>query len=337
MKLIVPTSLYLFLSVVVWGIPDAWNTNTTYNKDDVVLYTPSGTSEAKNYIALQTGAGNQPDTSTAFWSLLDSVASSFSPPPGDPTTFSTPDTSSIPNETPPESNPSSPVASGHLNASNEAFVMQQYRDFFGRDADEGGLTFWTGEIDAGRKERADLAMDFVYSTEYQNNVAPVVRLYFAYFNRLPDTGGLTFWIESYNNPDNWTLFQISDYFAASDEFIATYGSLDNGPYVTLTYKNVFERDPDSGGYNFWKNELDTGNRTRGMAMVEHAESQEYKDKMSSEVQIVAYYFSLLRRAPDQGGFDYWLDRLNKGDSAKGLIADFLYSEEYQGRDFTLTH
>jgi len=229
------------------------------------------------------------------------------------------------------------VPSGLTTATNKAFVMQQYRDFFGRDADESGLSWWTEEIDAGRKERADLAMDFVYSTEFQNNVAPVVRLYFAYFNRLPDTGGLTFWIDSFINPDNWTLFQISDFFAASDEFIATYGSLDNGPYVTLTYNNVFEREPDSGGYNFWKNELDTGNRTRGMAMVEHAESQEYKDKMSSEVHIVAYYFSLLRRAPDQGGFDYWVARLKDGDSAKGLIADFLYSEEYQGRDFTLTH
>lgn len=122
MKLIVPTSLYLFLSVVVWGIPDAWNTNTTYNKDDVVLYTPSGTSEAKNYIALQTGAGNQPDTSAAFWSLLDSVASSFSAPPGDPTTFSTPDTNTIPNSGPPDSNTTEEDEVRIVNISTRGYV-----------------------------------------------------------------------------------------------------------------------------------------------------------------------------------------------------------------------
>ena len=46
---------------------------------------------------------------------------------------------------------------------------------------------------------------------------------------------------------------------------------------------------------------------------------------------------MLRRAPDQGGFDYWVQRLDDGDSAIDLVNGFLYSDEYQGRDFTLTH
>lgn len=322
-------SLFVVLALPSLFAFQAHNQNLAYTHPAIVV------SSSVSYLSVQDVPAGTTITSTAYWTPLLGTAPSTDP--GTPPTTE-PDTSDsdLGNLTPPEGNDTI-VPSGLLSASNEAFVMQQYRDFFGRDADEGGLNWWTGELDAGRKVRADLAMDFVYSAEYQSNVAPVVRLYFAYFNRLPDTGGLTFWIENYVNPDNWTLFQISDFFAGSEEFIATYGSLDNGPYVTLTYNNVFDREPDSGGYNFWKNELDTGNRTRGMAMVEHAESQEYKDKMSAEVQIVAYYFSLLRRAPDQGGFDYWVGRLKEGDSAKGLIADFLWSDEYQSRDFTLTH
>ena len=88
--------LVLLLPSLLFGIPETWNSSTTYQKNDVVLYTPSGASVAQNYIALQTGAGQQPDTSTAFWSSLDSVASEFSPPPGDPSTFNTPDTNTIP-------------------------------------------------------------------------------------------------------------------------------------------------------------------------------------------------------------------------------------------------
>lgn len=326
------TTLLLVNTILIAQAPTDWVVGTQYNSGVLVEYNNNF------YKAIQDipgSVGGTPDTLTDYW--VDIFSTKPDTEPGDPPNTEGPGSDSdLGNLTPPEDN-SSIAPSGLLSATNQQFVMQQYRDFFGRDADEGGLNWWTGEIDAGRKERADLAMDFVYSDEYQNNVAPVVRLYFAYFNRLPDTGGLAFWIESYINPDNWTLFQISDFFASSDEFIATYGNLGNGPYVTLTYNNVFEREPDSGGYNFWLNELDTANRTRGMAMVEHAESQEYKDKMSAEVQIVAYYFSLLRRAPDQGGFDYWVGRLKDGASAKGLIADFLWSEEYQGRDFALTY
>ncbi|MFZ9047143.1 MAG: DUF4214 domain-containing protein, partial [Cyclobacteriaceae bacterium] len=137
-------------------------------------------------------------------------------------------------------NPSEESPSGRTDASNEAFVKQQYFDFLGRVADAGGLAYWVGEIDAGRKVRGNLSMDFVYSSEYQNNVAPVVRLYFAYFNRLPDTGGLSYWISEYTS-GNRTLTGISDAFASSGEFSATYGSLSNGDFVDLIYNNLFGR------------------------------------------------------------------------------------------------
>ena len=72
-------------------------------------------------------------------------------------------------------------------------------------------------------------------------------------------------------------------------------------------------------------------------MVGYSESDEYKQLMNNRVSIVSYYFGMLRRAPDQGGFDYWVQRLDDGDSAIDLVNGFLYSDEYQGRDFTLTH
>ena len=233
-------------------------------------------------------------------------------------------------------NPSEDTPSGRTDASNEAFVKQQYFDFLGRVADAGGLAYWVGEIDAGRKVRGNLSMDFVYSSEYQNNVAPVVRLYFAYFNRLPDTGGLSYWISEYTS-GNRTLGGISDEFASSGEFSATYGSLSNGDFVDLIYNNLFSRTPDSGGKDYWTSELDSGSQSRGTAMVGFSESDEYKNLLNNKVSIVSYYYGMLRRSPDQGGFDYWVGRLDSGDSALDLINGFLFSDEYQGRDFTTTH
>ena len=84
-------------------------------------------------------------------------------------------------------------------------------------------------------------------------------------------------------------------------------------------------------------QLDSSAITRGAAMVGYSESDEYKQLMNNRVSIVSYYFGMLRRAPDQGGFDYWVQRLDDGDSAIDLVNGFLYSDEYQGRDFTLTH
>ena len=40
---------------------------------------------------------------------------------------------------------------------------------------------------------------------------------------------------------------------------------------------------------------------------------------------------MLRRAPDQGGFDYWVAKLNNGEQPNELINGFISSPEYQGR------
>lgn len=40
---------------------------------------------------------------------------------------------------------------------------------------------------------------------------------------------------------------------------------------------------------------------------------------------------MLRRAPDQGGFDYWVAKLNNGEQPNDLINGFISSSEYQGR------
>jgi hypothetical protein len=304
----------------------AHDQNLAYTHPSIVV------SNGVSYISVQDVPSGTTISSTAYWTTLVNTAPSDDP--GDPPT-SDPDDSNFSNLTPPEDN-SSIAPSGLLSATNQQFVMQQYRDFFGRDADEGGLNWWTGELDAGRKVRGDLSLDFVYSNEFQNNVAPVVRLYFAYFNRLPDTGGLTFWISSYTD-GSYTLNQISDAFAGSNEFATTYGSLDNAGFVNLIYANLFNRSPDQGGYDYWLGQLDSSAITRGAAMVGYSESDEYKQLMNNRVSIVSYYYGMLRRAPDQGGFDYWVQRLDDGDSAIDLVNGFLYSDEYQGRDFTLTH
>jgi len=210
------------------------------------------------------------------------------------------------------------------------FVRQQYRDFLNREADAEGLQYWRNVIDGGAKTKAEVIEEFFWSQEFGVRVAPLVRLYFAYFLRIPDYQGLQFWIGA-SSTGGWSLAAISDYFAASPEFQQRYGSLTNEQFVTLIYQNILDRDPEPGGFAFWVEELNAQKRSRGQVMLEFSESAEYKEKSNNKVYVTMMYVGMLRRSPDQEGFDFWVQYLDSGNSGLALINGFLYSQEYANR------
>jgi hypothetical protein len=214
-------------------------------------------------------------------------------------------------------------------ANARLFSMQQYRDFLNREGDAGGITFWTDRVNGAVSSRGQVVESFFTSEEFQNTVAPVTRLYFAYFLRIPDYTGLQFWINYYKAGNS--LNAISNFFAASPEFTATYGALTNAQYVNLIYQNVLGRAPDSGGLAFWLNELDTAARTRGQVMLAFSESPEYRGTSNNMVYVTMMYVGMLRRAPEQGGFDFWVNYLATGNSGLNLINGFLGAPEYRAR------
>ena len=80
------------------------------------------------------------------------------------------------------------------------------------------------------------------------------RIYKAAFNRTPDEGGLGYWIGQMDLGK--TLMEVSAGFIDSDEFRASYGTNPtNGEFLTKVYNNVLGRDPDSGGYDWWVDQL----------------------------------------------------------------------------------
>lgn len=209
------------------------------------------------------------------------------------------------------------------------FSAQQYRDFLSREGDIDGLNFWTTEVATGARSRAAVIENFFNSGEYQGTISPVARLYFAYFLRIPDYGGLNYWIGRLRGGES--LEAISDQFAASPEFWQTYGALDNMQFVTRVYLNVLGRQPDAGGLAFWTNELASGARTRGQVMLGFSESAEYRTVIANEVAVTMIYMGMLRRAPEGGGFSYWVDYLDRGNRGQDLINGFIASAEYRSR------
>jgi len=209
------------------------------------------------------------------------------------------------------------------------FGMQQYRDFLAREGEAPGINFWAGQINAGALSRGQVIESFFSSPEFQETIAPVARLYFAYFLRIPDYDGLNYWIRYYRA--GMSLSAISDLFAQSVEFRSMYGSLDNAAFVSLLYQNVLGRAPDAFGLTFWKGELDAGTLTRGQVMLGFSESREYKAFVANEVYVTMTYVGMLRRAPDADGFRFWVGYRDSGNSGLALIDGFLSSAEYRGR------
>ena len=209
------------------------------------------------------------------------------------------------------------------------FVKQQYLDFLNREADAGGLAYWVNQINTGAMTRAQVIESFFWSEEFGVRIAPIVRLYFAYFLRIPDYEGLMYWVDAHNN--GTSLGAISDSFAGSEEFQQRYGTLSNEVFVELIYQNILGRAPDPGGYAFWVGELNSGRRTRGQVMIGFSESSEYKGLTSHEVYVTMMYMGMLRRGPEEDGFNFWVDYLDIGNSGLALIDGFLYSQEYANR------
>ncbi len=103
----------------------------------------------------------------------------------------------------------------------------------------------------------------------------VVRLYGAYFRRNPDQAGFSFWMNQLA-AGTWTNARAASFFGSSAEFANLYGSgLTDTAFLTLTYRNVFDRLPDSSGQTYWLDRLSKG-LSRGEMVLFFSDSPEYR-------------------------------------------------------------
>ena len=212
----------------------------------------------------------------------------------------------------------------------QLFVRQQYRDVFRREGDAGGVSYWSGNIAAGTTTREQLIYGFVRSPEFRNSIAPIARLYLAYFGRAPDYNGLLHWMGQFHA--GAPLDAISDAFALSPEFVQAYGQKTNAEFVQLVYRNILGRQPDSSGYAHWLGALDSRRVTRGGLMTVFSESPEFMAKSNPSVVVSMLYTAMMQRTPDASGFAFWVNRWASGASDEAaLIASFYASVEYRDR------
>jgi Ca2+-binding RTX toxin-like protein len=88
----------------------------------------------------------------------------------------------------------------------------------------------------------------------------VQKAYIAYFGRPADPAGLNFWVSA--GTANTTMLTIMRDFGNSAEFKALYTASTDAAFVNQVYLNVFGRNADASGLNFYANGLASGTVTR---------------------------------------------------------------------------
>jgi len=126
---------------------------------------------------------------------------------------------------------------------------------------------------SAQAERETMTFDDVAAIdELHEGHGRVLRLYWTFFDRRPDAGGALYWLDQYERCRS--IQRIAQHFNASQEFVDTYGALDDAAFVDLVYRNALDRLPDPSGAAYWLGRLQT-DITRAELMVHFSFSDEF--------------------------------------------------------------
>jgi len=165
----------------------------------------------------------------------------------------------------------------------------------------------------------------------------VTRLYQVAFDRAPDPFGLNHWIDQINA--GTTLGQVAAGFAASGEFAARFGGLDQTAFITQLHANATDRQPSGAELTGWVSQLQ-GGMSRADALLGIAETAETQahvaslhpggvwDQDGGTASIARLYQATLDRRPDAAGLAGWRAEMEAGKSLLELTPGFLGSIEF---------
>jgi len=232
----------------------------------------------------------------------------------------------------------------------EYFVRQHYLDFLGREPDQGGFEYWSGQInlcngdaDCIRSWRIAVSAAFFASPEFQQTGSYVYSLYAGALGRTPG-------YEEFM-PDRLKVVggsdldaskaKFTDAFVQRSEFTAKYPQgLTSDQFVDALLQTMSARSGAdlSSLRNTMLSDYDKGGRS--LVVSDAVQATEFAQAEYNKAFVLMEYFGYLRRNPDTGGYDFWLNLLNGREAGnyRGMVCAFITSTEYQRRFSTLiTH
>ena len=90
----------------------------------------------------------------------------------------------------------------------------------------------------------------------EQNIKFIEGLYLALLDRMPDEGGLNYWVSAMDK--GATRENIVHAFLAGNEFFAREGSPDSSEVIETVYSNAFDRPAENQGLQYWSDAVTQG-------------------------------------------------------------------------------
>jgi hypothetical protein len=201
------------------------------------------------------------------------------------------------------------------------FVAQQYQDLLGRSLDAAGQAYWTARLRT-TWSGPRVVEGFMNSAEFRGVAAPIVRLHMGVDSAPPGPSG-QIRSEMADLQGGDELVDIAEALLAARP-AQTDAQLVDGAFPRLT-----GRTPNPTERTNALNAIAADGQAAWLASISQTASA--TSHLADEVEVAMTYIGLLDRAPDAGGFDYWVDQVEGGVSLQRLIEQFLNTSEYRDR------
>jgi serine protease AprX len=236
--------------------------------------------------------------------------------------------------------------------SPEFFVRQNYLDFLGREPEQAGLDFWSGQlrscgndVECIRQRRIDVSAEFFISQEFSDSGLFLYDMYEGAFGRRPAyteySADRRLVVGGPHLEQDKAAFSAA--FVERSEFTTLYPlSMSAEVYVDALLQRAGQVSGlDLSGERGRLLQLyQTGSsvtESRSFVLRSVVEAEAFKQTQYNAGFVLSEYFSYLGRNPDQAGYNFWLNVLNNGDrnNYRGMVCSFLTSTEYQRRFATV--
>jgi PKD repeat protein len=116
--------------------------------------------------------------------------------------------------------------------------------------------------------------------------------------------------------------------STSSQTVSVGPLADNSAFVSQQYQDLLDRQPDSGGLNYYTNELNNRTFGRSQLIASFMSAPEFG---SHGLFVVQVYVGIVARDADCGGFRWSLGVLDSTGSEEQLVNIFLQSQEFQSK------
>lgn len=137
-----------------------------------------------------------------------------------------------------------------------------------------------------------------------NTETAIQQLYVAYYNRPADPAGLAFW-KGVVEGQGGDLSIVTAAFASSAEYVSVYGGKDNRTVVDTVYRNLFGREGEKAGVDYWAAALDNRLFTVDAVVTEIAKGARDADLVAynNKVKFAGSFTAALNEHPEQAAYN----------------------------------